>query len=206
MLRRWKIIKVLFFLWLSFEANAEEKATLAKSIALSYAAEQVRNFPEAIRVLMPIYHSDEKNYFLNLRLGYLFRLSGAMRNSVEHYEKSAIAQPKSLEPWFGLAAVYFTQQNWSQLAAASEHILKADPRNAVALSYLVSSLIAQSRLDEALRVVESGLEEHPTDLYFLNQKILCIKKLWPSDKWKPFVNDVLAIFPNSVIATEALKQ
>ena len=67
----------------------------------SYRYEQAQAYDDAVRALLLHYESRPQSYTVNLRLGWLYYLSGKYASSERHYQTAIKVAPDSLEAKIG---------------------------------------------------------------------------------------------------------
>src|SRR5690349_6658888 len=94
-------IPILFFCFSRF-SYSDSAIVLSNALNQSYLHESQGNILLAIESLSDLYRSSPKDYFLNLRLGWLFRRYRSYLNAKEHYLAAEKADPNALDPQLGL--------------------------------------------------------------------------------------------------------
>lgn len=97
---------------------------LSDAFAESYTAGSVYNYNKAIQILNSVYDPD--SYELNLRLGWLYYLSGQHARSLHYYKKSARKMPCSIEARLGCVLPASAMGNWQAVTGYYREILKID--------------------------------------------------------------------------------
>ncbi len=170
----------------------------------SYAAERKYDYNKASEIMSKVLHSNSKDYFTHLRLGYLFSYSKKYKNSVNHYETAAKIAPESTEPWTALSLLYLNIGDPENALTASNQLLKIDSKNYYGTLRKGSSLIRLKKYSEALPVVEEGLAHYPSDLTFLEQKGFLLKSLGKDDEAKEILSYLLLLSPQNSYAKSIL--
>lgn len=127
----------------------------------SYRLEENGKYNEAIQEILNIY--EESNYEHNLRLGWLYYVSGRFTESLPYYQKSFTLKPLSIEARFGYIYPAAALGNWTQVENQYQEILRIDPQNTQA-NYRMAS-------------IAYGREDYMTSLRYLNKVI----NLYPFD-------------------------
>ncbi len=170
----------------------------------SYNYEKMRDYDDAIKVLKPLYRKYPRGYTLNLRLAWLFYLSGRYANAIDHYKRASLVLPSSLEPKLGLAMVYLAMRNYKAAKETATSIVRTDYYNYYGNIYLVRSLLALKEYKSAAKVAEKMLSIYPTDVKFLTFLARAYKSIDPA-RSKRIYMDVLILDPNNPEAKEALE-
>ena len=170
----------------------------------SYIYERSRDYTDAIKALMPIYENYPNGYTVNLRLGWLYYLSGRYADSEFHYRKALQAIPTSVEAILGLMLPLMAEDKWSQVESLAYRILKTDYYNYYGNLRLSVALRHQNKFSMAEAVDRKMLTLYPTDVNFLNELALSLlgegKKLYA----KTIFENVLILDPENVTARNYL--
>lgn len=203
-MKRYFGLFVLVSALLPFE-KAFALSTDAKALVYeSYAFEEKRDYPKAIEKMVKALGSDEKDYFLNFRLGWLFSLDKKYKNSFTHYEKAASVAPKSLEPLLSLSLLYFNLGDFANAAATAEKVINLDPSNYYGLMRAISSNIKLKKYAQALPHAEEAVKYYPTDAIFLEQKGFLEVSLNKAAEGKETLKQLLLISPKNIYAKSIL--
>ncbi len=127
----------------------------------SYRLEENGKYNEAIQEILNVYV--ESNYEHNLRLGWLYYVSGRFTESLPYYQKCFTLKPLSIEARFGYIYPAAALGNWTQVENQYQEILRIDPQNTQA-NYRMAS-------------IAYGREDYMTSLRYLNKVI----NLYPFD-------------------------
>lgn len=125
-----KIIIVCVVTLTSFGSMAQSNKPLLSAFKLSYEYEGSKNYEAAINSLTPVY--SETSYELNLRLGWLYYLSGKHKESVTYYQKATGLMPVATEALWGMINPYVKLEDWNAVEKIYGSILKLDPKNSKA--------------------------------------------------------------------------
>ena len=98
----------------------------SKAFGISYEKETAKEYGAAIYALKEVY--DKESYEINLRLGWLYYLSGNQQESIIHYNIAITLKPFAIEPKFGLTYPLFALKNTEKLIEAYNDILTIAPR------------------------------------------------------------------------------
>ena len=110
--------------------NAQITPSVKEAFIKSYHEEHLGYIEKATLSILTVY--SEKNYEINLRLGWLYYLQKKYTTSIEHYKKAAILMPKSTEALWAMVHPLTFLENWSMLNANYLKILKLEPKNTTA--------------------------------------------------------------------------
>ena len=114
----------------SLSINAQSNKPLHAIFKQSYEYEAVRNYEAAINSINSLY--SETSYEINLRLGWLYYLSGKNKESIVYYQKASSVMPAATEPVWGIINPYTKLEHWNEIEKAYISILKIDPKNTTA--------------------------------------------------------------------------
>lgn len=96
----------------------------------SYATEELGNYKQAAEDLKAVYN--DKDYALNLRMGWLLYADGQFAPSIEYYTKAIALMPNSIEARFGIVYPLSALNKWDDVLKQYEEILKVDPNQTLA--------------------------------------------------------------------------
>lgn len=91
-----KKILVNTVILISLNSVAQSNKPLVAVFKQSYEYEATKNYEAAINVVNSLY--SESSYEINLRLAWLYYLSGKQKESVSYYQKAAVIMPVATEP------------------------------------------------------------------------------------------------------------
>lgn len=114
----------------SFSLNAQANKALSSAFKQSYDYEATKNYEAAINTINSMY--SETSYEINLRLGWLYYLSGKNKESIVYYQKASSVMPAATEPVWGIINPYTKLEHWNEIEKAYISILKIDPKNTTA--------------------------------------------------------------------------
>ncbi len=139
----------------------------AESFSLSYKLEQVQNYSGAIKAISPLAYDDD--YVVNLRLGYLYYLSGKYANAVKHYRLSHRLFPSAITPLLGLMNISIARKRYSEIEKYGYQIIKNDRHNYYANLKLNYAYLMQEKYDIAKENITKMLILYPEDVSTLLQ-------------------------------------
>ncbi|HRG00787.1 MAG TPA: tetratricopeptide repeat protein [Bacteroidia bacterium] len=125
-----KKILVNTVILISLNSVAQSNKPLVSVFKQSYEYEATKNYEAAINVVNSLY--SESSYEINLRLAWLYYLSGKQKESVSYYQKAAVIMPVATEPLWGMVNAYAKQEDWGNVEKTYLNILKIDPKNSKA--------------------------------------------------------------------------
>lgn len=164
----------------------------------SYQYERTQNYPEAIRVLLNL---QERSYLIDLRLGWLYHLSGNYANARQFYTAAMQAAPKAIEPRLGYTLPLLAQARYDEVEATTKTILMMDANNYLASLRLSFALRMQKKFPQAREVNAAMLELLPTDVSFLTEQLLVSVAMNNSDVRK-LAEMILTLDPENFTAKQ----
>lgn len=123
------LFAICMFLFV-MQTKAQHHEALLAAFTQSYTDENAGNYTAGIKTLKSVY--DEKNYELNLRIGYLHYMAGLFTESITYYQKCITLMPYSIEARMGLVLPASALGNWTMVENQYRKILETDPQHSVA--------------------------------------------------------------------------
>jgi len=120
-----------------------------------------------IRTILAKYKKDKKNYYLNLRLGWLYYSIGKYTNSEYFYKNALNIQRKSIEAMLGLYLVNTATRKYKTAEAYCRRVIKYDSLNYYGNLYLSYTLMGKKDFTLADRYVRKMLTYYPGDATFM---------------------------------------
>ncbi len=182
--------------------SAEPSFREAFKNSLQY--EQSQNYKDAIRALIPIYKTKKKLYTINLRIGWLFYLSGNYANSIKHYQKAAQLAPNAVEPLIGKLLPLLAQQQYNDVELTAYKILRIDSNNYYANLRLMIALRLQHKFDLAQSAVQKMRMLYPGDIIFIEQEALIYEQNKNFAKATELYGKLLNLDPENISAKRYL--
>lgn len=189
-------------LFITSNGIAQTVKPLVVAFKASYEYEGTRNYEAAINTLTSVY--SETSYELNLRLGWLYYLSGKHKESVIYYQKAIGLMPAATEPLWGIINPHAKMEDWHAIEKAYVSILKIDNKNSKA-SYNLG-LIYYYRKDyvNAKKYFDIGLNLSPFGYNSLLMSAWTNYYLGNKNEASVLFNKVLLYSPNDKSAQEGL--
>lgn len=141
--------------------TAQQPTAWQNAFYKSYEAEKAGKYVLAINELRKIYKSDD--YFINLRLGWLYYLAKEHVNSEKFYQNAIKLKPYSIEAKFGIIKPLSATENWERVKQQYQAILKIDPQNTVANYWLGYIHYNQKNYQAAVKLFEKVVNLYPLD-------------------------------------------
>ena len=190
----------LFFTVLTVQGQTVTQAAFARS----YEAEQAGNYTKAIADLKSVYKAD--NYFVNIRLGWLYYLDKQYGPSIQYYNLSISLKPYAIEAKFGCVKPLSAIGSWDRVKEQYIQILRIDPQNTLASYWL--GVIYYNRKDylNAVRLFEKVVNLYPLDYDSVIMLAWTKLNLHILGDAKVLFNHALTIRPNDSSALAGLKQ
>jgi tetratricopeptide (TPR) repeat protein len=170
------------------------------SVYDSYAFERAGDFSHAMERMVQVFKQSPSDYFVNLRLGYLFYTLKKYKNSADHYERAVQLNTASIEPLLGLTQVYLASETYDKVIKACSSILQKDPRNYTALQRLITSEIRLKDYAHADAHAGEALKLYPTDAIYLEQRAFALKELGKANDAKAILSTLLLVSPQNEYA------
>lgn len=187
-------------------AAAPTDAEIRDAYHKSYRYEKAQNYADAIKALAPVAAAYPQGYTVNLRLGWLYYLSGSYATSRTCYQAAIKTAPDSLEAKLGHLLPLLAQERYEEAEAAAKLVLRIDPVNYTANLRLAFAQRMQKKNDAAEQVLNGMLVLYPTDLSLLTEfALIKLAKDQKADAKRVF-NDVLTLDPENVIAKAQLSK
>lgn len=157
-LKKWMPALLLL---LATSASTQNTSAWQEAFYRSYEAETKSNFNQAINELVRVYKKDD--YFVNLRLGWLYFLAKNNQKSEQFYRTAIRLQPYSIEARFGLVKPLSATARWDQVQLQYSEILKIDPQNTMANYWLGVIHYNRKQFTVAVRLFEKVVNLYPLD-------------------------------------------
>lgn len=195
-----KFLPVTFMLLLSLAAFSQ--SALETVFATSYKAETAGKYSDGIKALKDVY--DERNYELNIRLGYLHYMAGLFTESTTYYERAISLMPYSVEAKFGYVLPAAALGNWDKVLNQYLEIVKIDPQNTKANYRLGSIYYGRKDYTSALKYLEKVVNLYPFDYDGLILYAWTNLQLGKTKEAKLLFEKVLWLSPRDKSALEGL--
>ncbi len=198
---RKSLLAALLLVFTAIQAQQADKQLLAYEN--SYKFEEDGKYTEAIKEILNIF--EETSYEDNLRLGWLYYMSGRFTESLPYYQKCFTLKPLSIEARLGYVNPAAALGNWTQVEQQYTEILRIDPQNS--LSNYRMALIAYGREDfnSALRYLNKVINLYPFDYDTVIMLAWTELKLGKLREAKIMFQKALMIRPSDASAIEGLQ-
>ena len=197
-----KRFAVIFALTITgFAGAACGQDAVLDAFAKSYKYEKAQNYPDAIKAIVIL---KDQDYLVNLRLGWLYYLSGNYANSRQRYQMAIAAAPKAIEPRLGHMLPLLAQARYAEVETVARQVLTMDAGNYYASLRLAIALRMQGKLPQAEEVNKSMLELYPTDVSFLTELGLVYVGQKDLVTARQAFRRVLTLDPENVVAKKHL--
>ncbi len=198
-----KKTSVLILVILSFNCFSQNGEADIKAFSESYTFESEKKYSEAIQSITKIY--EESSYEKNIRLGWLYYLSGKYTASISYYDKAIKLLPFSIEARFGYILPSSILGNWESVKHQYTEILKIDPKNSKANYYLGLYYYNKKDFANSYKNFELCANLFPSDYDCSIMFAWTNFQLGKLREAKVLFNKVLLIRPNDNSALEGLK-
>lgn len=148
--------------------NSQTAKVKAFNESVQYEAN--KNYKQALSALEKIYSDNAKDYFINLRMGWLYYNLQNYDKSENYYRIATELNTKSVEAMIGLIYPLAAKERWKEVEALYQKILKIDGMNYTAnlrmgqmLLYRADYTGAKKYLERIYYVYQSDYE---LNLYF----------------------------------------
>lgn len=138
-----------------------------KAFNESVQYEKNKNYQQALSVLEKIYSDNAKDYFVNLRMGWLYYNLQNYDKSEKYYRLAAEINSKSVEAMIGLTYPLAAKEQWKEVEALYQKILKIDGMNYTANLRLGQMYLYRSDYTGAKKYLERIYYVYQSD-YELN--------------------------------------
>lgn len=139
----------------------------AESVQDSYMFEAKGDYIRAFQVMEKICTAEERDYFANLRAGWLSYVLQLHAKSIAYYQKAIVIAPDAIEPRLGQLRPLAALEKQEQLQIAARGILKLDPKNYMARSFSAYSYFLTRNFKEAEKLYSSLVNDFPADTEML---------------------------------------
>ena len=191
---------------LSAHAAALTETEIRDAYHKSYRYEKAQNYADAIKALAPVATAYPQGYTVNLRLGWLYYLSGSYATARTCYQTAIKTAPDSIEAKLGHLLPLLAQERYDDAETSAKQVLRIDPVNYLANLRLAFALRMQKKFDAAEQVLNGMLVLYPTDISLLTEfALIKLAKDQKADAKRVF-NDVLTLDPENVTAKAQLSK
>ena len=170
----------------------------------SYRYEKTQNYADAIKALAPVVTTYPQGYTVNLRLGWLYYLSGNYANAKTYYQTAMKTAPASIEAKLGYTLPLLAQERYEETEMIAKQILRVDLSNYYANLRLAFVLRMQKKYDAAEEVLNRYLPLYPTEVKFLTELGLVKIARNQTEAARRIFIDVVTLDPENVTAKEYL--
>lgn len=132
-----------------------------KAFNESVQYEKNKNYQQALSVLEKIYSDNAKDYFVNLRMGWLYYNLQNYDKSEKYYRLAAEINSKSVEAMIGLTYPLAAKEQWKEVESLYQKILKIDGMN-----YTANLRLGQMYL---YRADYTGAKKYLERIYYVYQ-------------------------------------
>ena len=183
-----------------FKADVDLQVAYEKS----YQYERLQDYKNAIKSIAPVAESNSQDYFVNVRLGWLYYLNANYANSRKHYLVAIRIAPRSVEARLGYLLPLLAQGRYEEAEVGARQALKIDPNNYYANLRLAFALRMQKKYEVAAAINGRMLELYPNDVSFLTEMALAQQALGEEQVAGTLFRQILARDPENVTANHQL--
>lgn len=174
-----------------------------KAFYKSYDYEKTGNYSNSINELKRVYVSND--YFVNLRLGWLYYLAKNYTESLKYYQNAIKLKPNSIEAKFGCVKPLSAMENWDKVKDQYIQILRIDPKNTVASYWLGVIYYNRKLYQEAEKLFLKIYELYPLDYDSVIMLAWTKLQMGKSAEAKKYFNHALTLKPNDNAALSGLR-
>lgn len=171
----------------------------------SHRYEKMADYDDAVKTIIPLYKETPGDYFLNLRLGWLYYLKGKYGNSINYYRRAVEINPQSIEALLGQSLPLMAQQNWREVGRLMNHVIKKDYYNFYANLRLAVALRVQNKAFLAEKIDRRMLQLYPTSVDFMSELGRALKWQGKDKDAEQVFRKILRLDPQNVTARKVLK-
>jgi len=199
-----KMLCVMLITGISFGSlYSQDNTLIIKAYESSYVFEKSGSYNKAIESLKSVY--DEKSYDINLRLGWLFYLSGSFSESMTYYQRSMTLMPYSEEAKFGLTYPAAALGKWDMVTNLYLKIIEVSANNTTALYKLGMIYYGQANYTKASECFTKITNLYPFSYDGVLMMAWTNFKLGKLNEAKVLFTKVLTLSPSDASALEGLK-
>lgn len=199
-----KIGLIIFFLLVSTALIFAQSESIGQSsIYKSYDHERANNYTAAIAELKKTYQAND--YFINIRLGWLYYLAKQNTESIKYYEKAIALKPYAIEAKFGCIKPLSAIEDWEKVKTQYLHILRIDQQNTTANYWLAVIYYNHKDYNNALKLLERVVNLYPLDYDSVVMLAWTKLNLGKPAEAKILFKHALILRPNDSAATSGLK-
>ena len=161
---------MLNILFLAVGIAGISQGNVGEAFSKSYEYEASGEYTNAISSINSIY--DATSYTQNIRLGWLYYLSGEQTKSQAYYKKAIELEPKSIEARLGYVYPTSVMQNWDDVIKTYKDILVLDANNSLVNYRLAYIYYVRKDFDSAGKYAQNVISLYPFDFdanYLLGQ-------------------------------------
>ncbi len=174
-----------------------------KAFYKSYDYEKTGSYSNSISELKRVYVSND--YFVNLRLGWLYYLAKNYTESLRYYQNAIKLKPNSIEAKFGCVKPLSAMENWDKVKDQYIQILRIDPKNTVASYWLGVIYYNRKLYQEAEKLFLKIYELYPLDYDSVIMLAWTKLQMGKSAEAKKYFNHALTLKPNDNAALSGLR-
>lgn len=191
------LLLMMFVIKLTFAQDATQTA-----FEQSYSFEKAGNYKSAAQSIAAVY--TPKSYECNLRLGYLYYMSGAYNDAITYYKKAIDLMPYAIEPRLGYVYPAAALGKWDDVVTQYQAILKIDPKNSSVNYKLGVIYYNRKKYAQAHALFEKVVNLYPFDYDGLIMFAWTNYRLGKLQQAKILFKKVLLLSPNDKSALEGL--
>lgn len=169
----------------------------------SYDLEKASNYAGAISELKKVYKLDD--YFVNIRLGWLYYLAKNNQESLKYYQTAIKLKPMAVEAKFGCVKPLSAMELWDAVKDQYLAILKIDPSNTRASYWLGVIYYNRKEYPKADKLFEKIVSLYPLDYDSVIMLAWTRYREGRKTEAKTYFSHALTLMPNDKDALSGLK-
>ncbi len=197
-------LAVLFAMLFANIGIAQNYKALQDAFSASYKHETSAEYSKAVDDLKKLYEENKNSYEVNLRLGWLYYMSGQFTTSCTYYQKAMQLMPMSIEAKLGFVSPAAALGNWDQVKTQYLDIIKIDDKHYTANYRMGMILYGKQKYTEAFKYFEKIANLYPFDYDAIHMYAWEHYRLQKTREAKVLFNKVLMIKPGDTSALEGL--
>ena len=194
-MKKFSMISLLFAAVILFTVSSitapQDSSKKIKSFNASIKYEEQNKLAEALNEMKSIHKENSGDYLINLRLGWLYYLTGDFGSSKKHYQSAVNINKNSIEAKLGLTLPLSYLGEWDAIKNLYWDVIKLDANNYTANLRLGQIYLNSGEYNNAKKFLEKAHNFYPGEYeanlslgwtnYYLGNKQKA-KELWINAK------------------------
>ena len=139
----------------------------------------------------------ERAIKLNGGYSYAYTLAGhellildSLKDAMDYFRKATDINPHDWSAWLGLASCHYREEKFVPAEYYAKKALSINPQSSVVYYLYSLNLSGMKRYEEALQMVEKGLELQPRNLVAASEKVRILQALGRLGEAKAYIDQV----------------